>query len=152
MNPPISHWALKPVAPSPRELPLIALRPVFNIHRGRRCLQDREQPLHPLLAVKKRQQLELMCLDVGERVALSAERTAEGGPPWPPPVSFGRTTCSGAAVERPARHLHPNSFTSWCTLSLLGKCLVKMSAGFKSPRTFLTWIAPVRNFTWTHKV
>ena len=52
-NPPVSHWALKPVSSTPRELPLIlvALQLVLDIHRGRRRITDRKESLHFLLVV-----------------------------------------------------------------------------------------------------
>ena len=73
------------------------------------------------------------------------------GPPSPPP-SFFCGLSKGAAVDLPARYSHPKSFVSWCTLSLLGRCLVNRSAGLTSPRTFRTSIAPVRTFSCTHSV
>ena len=81
MDPPISHWALKPVAPSLRELPqvLVTRQPILNIDRCWWCLEDREKPLHLLLALVMREQHNVVTFDVGGRVAFSSERREVAG-------------------------------------------------------------------------
>ena len=75
-NPPISHWARKPVSSPPRKLPhvLVDLQPVLDVHRCRRRLEDREQSFHFLFVVVMWEYVGIVRFNMGERVVcLSAE-------------------------------------------------------------------------------
>ena len=65
---------------------------------------------------------------------------------------FSNGRKSGATADRPSRYSQPNKRTQVWILSFDGRCFVNRSAGFSSPRTFLTSTAFVRNFSSNHKV
>ena len=58
----------------------------------------------------------------------------------------------GAAADRPSQYLHPKTDTRYSSLARLELCLVRRSAGFSSPRTFLRSTLLLRTACWIHNV